>query len=343
VKDHPLYHLLLGRWREMMREPGVLFWIFGFPLLMSVGLGLAFREKGPETMLVAVVEGPTAAEAAARISSLPGLEAEICDETSARQKLATGSAGVVVFSSSPERLLMDPSRPNSRMVEIAVRYALSSPPEERPGRDLELVEERTPGKRYIDFLIPGILGLNLMSGGLWGVGWALTQARIQKLLKRLAATPLKRSHYLASYIGFRAFMSLIEAAFLLLAGYFLFDVHLRGSVVDVALLVLLAAFSFSALGLLAGSRAQNPQTAGGVINLVTLPMFLLSGVFFSAQLFPSWFQPFVQALPLTAFNDALREIVNKGSSLFSVPLEALNLLAWGFASSFVALKIFRWT
>ena len=343
VADLPIVQLLLVRVREMWREPGVLFWVFGFPILLAVALGLAFRNRPPEKQVVAVIRGVHAEAAARAIDRVEGMEARIEDGDAARALLREGKAVVIVDAGPAPRFTLDPTRPGSRLAQIAVRDAL-----ERDGGRvdrLDASEEKVEaaGQRYIDFLLPGLLGMNLLSGGVWGVGWALVLMRTRKLLKRFAATPMRRGDLLLSFVLFRIVVSLIETAFLIAFGILAFHLWPRGSWAALCALVVVSALSFAGLGLLISSRAQNSQTAAGLMNLVTLPMFLLSGVFFSAGNFPDWMRPLVKALPLTALNDGLRAVILDGKPLAALPLELGILAAWGIGSFLLALRVFRWT
>lgn len=351
LADRPLWQLFLVRWREMSREPGVIFWVFGFPIVLAIALGLAFRHKPPEVQVIAVVEAAGAAEAAAAINAVDGFRAERLDAATAAERLRSGKALLVLdpgangdgrTAGARPRVTLDPSRPGGRLAEIAVRDALehARDPAGRLAVDETLVE--APGRRYIDFLLPGLLGMNLMSGGVWGVGWALVLMRTRKLLKRFAATPMRRSDLLLSFTLFRVVISLVEAVFLVGFGILAFGLWPRGSWLDLAAIVALSALAFGGLGLLVASRAQNSQTAAGLMNLVTMPMFLLSGVFFPAENFPDWMLPIVRALPLTALNDALRAVILDGASLASTWPQLATLTAWGAVCFASALRVFRW-
>jgi ABC-type multidrug transport system permease subunit len=343
VADLPIVQLLLVRVREMQREPGVLFWVFGFPVLLAVALGLAFRNRPPEKQVVAVIRGAHAEGAARAIGRVEGMEARVADGDEARELLRQGKASLIVDAGPAPRFTLDPTRPGSQLVEIAVRDALERAGGRVDRLDASVERVEAAGQRYIDFLLPGLLGMNLLSGGVWGVGWALVVMRTRKLLKRFAATPMRRGDLLLSFMLFRIFVSLAEAAFLVTFGILAFHLWPQGSVAAVAGLVVLSALSFAGLGLLISSRAQNSQTAAGLMNLVTLPMFLLSGVFFSAGNFPDWMRPLVRALPLTALNDGLRAVILDGKPLTALPLELGILAAWGIGSFFLALRMFRWT
>lgn len=347
LRESSLWQLMLVRWREMAREPGVLFWVFGFPILLAIALGLAFRSKPPEVVAVAVVEG-VAGDAAtgaveAAIEAAGGFEVRRLARDEAAHALRSGGVALVVEPGDPPRFTLDPSRPGSALARIAVRDALEQARDPASRLAVEETVIEAPGRRYIDFLLPGLLGMNLMSGGVWGVGWALVLMRTRKLLKRLAATPMRRRDLLLSFMFFRVAISWVEATFLIAFGMLAFSLWPAGSWFALAAVVAVAALAFGGVGLLVASRAQNPQTAAGWMNLVTLPMFLLSGVFFPATNFPDWMQPAVKALPLTALNDALRAVILDAQPLLSTWPELAILAAWGAVCFFLALRLFRWT
>jgi ABC-type multidrug transport system permease subunit len=200
-----------------------------------------------------------------------------------------------------------------------------------------------PGARYIDFLIPGLLGMNLMNSGMWGVGFALVEMRQRKLLKRFVATPMRRSDFLLALASSRLLLMLIELAVLLGFGILAFQMRLMGSWASVILISAVGALCFGGLGLLTASRAQKIETVSGLINVVMMPMWLLSGVFFSYERFPAILLPFIKALPLTALNDALRATILEGATLAAQGTRLLVLLLWGGLSYLLALRWFRWT
>jgi ABC transporter DrrB family efflux protein len=343
--SHPLVELTLARVREFVRVPEAVFWVFGFPLLMSFALGIAFRNAAPEKLPIAVeATAVRAAETAAAISQSESLQATLMTPEEAARALRTGKVALVVQAASANNFeyRFDPARPDSRTARLAVDDAL----QRAAGRqDLAAVREQTftePGARYIDFLIPGLLGLNLMGNGLWGLGFAIVQARTQKLLKRLAATPMRRWHFLLSFMLSRLIFLVLEVAAILSFGYFAFNVQIHGSLSNVLLIALLGALAFAGIGLLVAARTRTIEGVSGLMNLVMLPMWLLSGSFFSAARFPDVLQPFIKALPLTALNDALRAVMNDGAPLSASTLQIAILAAWGLVSFLLALKLFRW-
>jgi ABC-type multidrug transport system permease subunit len=340
---HPLRELYLARMREFVREPGVLFWVFGFPILLAIGLGIAFRERPADVIPVAVASGPGAGEIVRALAGQAGFQVEECSAEEGAQRLRLGHAAVLVEPGEPRTYRYDPTRPDGLLARQRVDDAL----QRAAGRvdpvatSDQLVTE--PGARYIDFLIPGLVGMNIMSGGMWGVGFVIVEMRSRKLLKRLVATPMRKGQFLAAMMGSRMSVVFFEIGLLFAFGWWVFDLVIAGSLVAIGTISVLGAFSFSALGLLTAARAQKTETVAGLMNLVMLPMFVVSGVFFSADRFPDVLQPLIQALPLTALNDALRAVVLEGASLASQAGRLAVLGVWGVLCALGALRWFRWS
>lgn len=338
----PLVELTLARCREMFREPEAVFWVFVFPMLMAGVLALAFRNRPPEALPVAVVEGRLAEARAAALGASEGLEVRRVAEGEAREALVQGRVVLAVSADDPPRYLYDPTQPESRMARLLVDDAL-----QRAGgradvfaaRD-EHVEE--PGSRYVDFLVPGLLGMNLMTTGMFGVGFSLVMARNGNLLKRFIASPVRRSDLLAAQLLSRLTLLVPEVALLLGFAMVVLGVPLRGSPLLLGGITLLGAVSFAGVGLLTASRARTVEGVSGLMNLVMVPMWIGSGIFFSTERFPDAAQPFVQALPLTALNDALRAVMLHGAGFGAIGGELAILAAWGLVAFAVALRIFRW-
>jgi ABC-type polysaccharide/polyol phosphate export permease len=343
--EHPLVQLTRVRYREFFREPEAVFWVFIFPVLLAAGLGIAFRNRAPDRTVIAVVaEQPGAANMAEALRRGPELEASLLGDSAAAQALRTGDVALVVvpFPDGRVEYRYDDTRPESRTARLLVDDALQRSAGQRdpvPVRD-RLVRER--GARYIDFLVPGLLGMNLMGSGIWGLGFAIVDARKKRLLKRLIATPMSRFQYLASFALSRLTLLFIEVGLLLGFAVLVFGVPLRGSLPLLATICLVSSLAFASLGLLIASRAQTMEGASGLMNLVMLPMWIFSGVFFSASRFPDAIQPFIQALPLTAVIDALRANILRGVGWQAVAPELAVILAWMVASFFLAVKLFRW-
>ena len=340
---------------EFIREPAGLFWVFGFPIVLAFALGIAFRNRPVEKLRIAVEQGsPQVARVTDRLAKMDTVEVQVSSREKALQLLRTGKVELVLSvaeskiaaanSQEPFRLVyhFDPTRPESRLTRLAVDDLLQRSlgrTEAAPAAD-ELVTEA--GARYIDFLLPGLIGLNVMGSSLWGIGFALVDARRRKLLKRLMATSMRRSHYLLSFMLSRLVFLIAEVAVLTAVGAWIFGVPMRGSFWALGCISLLGAFTSTGIGLLVGARPTSLEAASGLMNFVMLPMWLLSGSFFSYSRFPEFFQPAIRALPLTPLNDSLRAIMIEGAPLVSTWPEILLMLGWGSISFVVALKIFRW-
>jgi ABC-type polysaccharide/polyol phosphate export permease len=345
LADGPLVQLTLVRFREFWREPEAVFWVFVFPILLAAGLGIAFRSRPADATPVGVVgSAPGAERVAAALRTEPALRVELLPDSAVALAVPTGKVALVVVPQANGSLVYryDDTRPEGRTARRAADAALQRAAGRRDpvAAADELVRE--PGSRYIDFVLPGLLGLNLMGGGIWSIGFAIVEARRRKLLKRFVATPMSRTDYLLSFLLARLVMLVLEVAAVVLFGLFVFGVPLRGSVAQLALVCVVAALSFSALGLLISSRARTIEGASGLMNLAMLPMWVFSGVFFSTANFPASLQPFIQALPLTAVNDALRATMLQGAGLGAVAGEIGILAAWLIVSFVLALRLFRW-
>ena len=342
MRDHPLVQLTLARMREFYREPEAIFWVFGFPLVLAFALGIAFRNRGPGELKVGVLRAPDDRAVAAALDRAPALRAAVLDSSDARTALRTGRVALLVVPGDPLVYRYDSTRTESRLARLEADEALQRArgrADAAPVRDERITE---PGARYIDFLIPGLLGMNLMGSGLWGVGFSVVQARTKKLLKRLMATPMRRGHYLLSFILSRLLFLFLEIAALVGFGWVMFGVGVRGSYGALALITVLGALSFAGLGMLVASRARTIEAVSGLMNLVMLPMWILSGTFFSYARFPDAMQPFVKALPLTALNDALRAVMIDGTGVLRLGAPLAIVAGWGAVSFLVALQIFRW-
>ena len=342
MRNHPLWQLTLVRFREFLREPEALFWVFGFPLLLAAGLGLAFRNTPAEVLSIgAVGEAKSAFEQtpALAVDEFPtreeGLRALREGRIALLVERPAGAGGSVVYH-------YDDTNPEGRDARMRADLAV----QQSAGRQDPVVAEdqlmRETGSRYIDFLVPGLLGMNLMGGSIWSMGFAIVDARRRKLMKRLIATPMPRHYFLVSFLISRLAMLVVEVGAFLAFGVLVFGVPIRGSLFLVAGICVLGSLAFGAIGLLLSSRARTIEAASGLMNLTMLPMWILSGVFFSSQRFPDAVQPVIAALPLTALNDALRATMLQGATVAQIAPQAGVLAAWLLVCFPVALKLFRW-
>lgn len=346
----PLAQLVLARVREFVREPEALFWVYGFPILMTIGLGIAFRNKPVETIAVAVVEGPAAAATEEALKSTTGpakFETKLVAADEAHRQLRTGRIDLIVTQEGSEdkprfRYEFDPTRSQS----VLARSAVDDQLQRRAGRgdvaEVTAIEVNEPGGRYIDFLVPGLLGMSLMGGGLWGIGFVTVDMRVRKLLKRFLATPMKKTDFMLGIMISRMMFMVPEVLAILVFARYAFGVVNHGSLWAVVALIVLGATMFSGIGLLVASRAKTIEAVSGMMNLIMVPMWIFSGIFFSPERFPEALQPLVQALPLTPLNSTLRAVMQEGKSLAELTAPLAIMAAWTVVSFVLALRRFRW-
>jgi ABC-2 type transport system permease protein len=337
---HQFVQLLLARVREFARESEAVFWALFFPILLAGGLGVAFR-GGPAQTLQVVTSDARLAQALRQDANLAVRE---MDPAGARTEVRTGRAVLLAERGQGNAVVFyyDDTNPDGRMAQTFADRAI----QKAAGRvdpvpvTSDLV--RDPGSRYIDFLVPGLVGLGIMSNTLWSIGFSIVDSRRRTLVKRLVATPMSRSYYLLSFVVWRLVVLIVEVGVPVVFGILAFGVPFRGRLIDFVIICVLASLSFSALALLSASRAKTIEAISGIVNLLQVPMWILSGVFFSAQRFPDVIQPVIKALPLTAVIDAMRAQMLEGATLMQVLPQLGVLTAWLLVSFVLALKLFRW-
>jgi ABC-type multidrug transport system permease subunit len=341
-------HLLMARMLELKREPEVVFWVFIFPLLLALGLGIAFRNKPGNAVSVAIVQTPGSPRLQAFLADSPQhdqFKIQVLNEDQAHQGFRLGKFDLVIEPGGNKtiRYLFDPARPESVLAKAEVNDALQAAFGRKDSVFTDAVASSEPGSRYIDFLIPGLLGMNLMNSGMWGIGFALVDMRQRKLLKRFVGTPMRRGDFLLALASSRLILMIIEVGLLLLFGALFFHMRVLGSIGSIALIAAIGSLTFGGVGLLTASRAQKIESVSGLINLVMMPMWIFSGVFFSYERFPAVIHPLIKALPLTALNDALRASILEGTPITHQWPRLLVMMLWGGISFVLALKWFRWT
>lgn len=339
----PLKELVAARTREFLREPEAIFWVYVFPIFLMAGLGIAFSRSDPKELRVAVTDPAILARADGTEARRRGLTLYAASLEEARALYAARKVDLVVHGrDGAYEYLYDPLALDAELARLRVDdflQRLAGRGDAVPVRDVEI---REPGSRYVDWLIPGLIGMNIMGGGLWGVGFVTVDLRMRKLLKRFAASPMRRSDFLLALVASRMLFILTEVAIILLIGHLGFGLVVRGSFLGLAAVIVAGATGFSGLGLLLGCRTDKIEVISGLLNIVMLPMWVLSGIFFSYERFPESFHPFIRALPLTQLNDALRRVILEGAPLETQWLPAIALFAFGVLGFALALKWFRW-
>ena len=339
--------LVTVRLKEFLREPEAIFWSFVFPILLATGLAIAFRNRPAEIIQVGVIAVARGAAdtIVARLQRDSGFAVtRLADDSAARSAIRTGRVAVVAVPAGDGRVeyRFDDTRPESQLARLAVDDAIQRAAGRTDPVGVSERRIRETGSRYIDFLVPGLLGMNIMGGGMWSIGFSIVESRRKRLLKRLIATPMSRAQYLASYILTRLVFLLGEAVILIGIAAVAFGVPVRGSFFQLGLIALAASLAFSGLGLLVSSRVRTIEAVSGLMNFAMLPMWVLSGIFFSSANYPAAIQPVIQALPLTAVNDALRANMLQGLGWSAVLPELGIIAAWLVVSFVLALKLFRW-
>ena len=343
---NPFVELYKARIREFYRQPSRLFWVYGFPLLLAVILGLAFRGGGERPMLLDLVQTSSESKVASVIKSQPKkFKIKQSDQATALARLKAGKTPLVVVAGASQSDIdyhFDPTRPEA----IATRSSLDDTLQRAFGRkDVLSAHDQPvtePGSRYIDFLIPGLLGMNAMGGGLWGVGFFLVNCRIGKLLKRFKATPMPRISFLGAILASRLTYLIPDIIVLMSLGIFAFGMPMRGNWLTLLIVEVIGASAFAGLGLLVASRARTTEAVSGLMNLIMFPMWLFGGIFFSPDVYPDAIQPFIQILPLTQLLNALRAVILEGAGLAAIMTPIGVLVAWAVITFTLALKLFRW-
>jgi ABC-2 type transport system permease protein len=337
---YSLGQLILARVREFTREPEAVFWAVFFPVLLTAALGIAFGSGSVDVVPVVT----SSADVARTLEAEPGLSVQLLDESAAQKMLLNGQAALFAQPAPDHGIVYryDDTNPDGRAARLLVDRAIQRAAgrvDPAPARD-ELVRE--PGSRYVDFVVPGLVGLGIMSNALWGIGFSIVDSRRRKLMKRLVATPMSRTSYLLSYLVWRMMILGVEVGVPVGFGVLAFGVPVRGGLFELIVICIVSSLSFSAIGLLLAARPRTVEAVSGLVNLLQVPMWIVSGVFFSSQRFPAAVQPLIRALPLTAVNDALRAHMLQGANLIQLAPQLGTLIAWLVVCFALALKLFRW-
>jgi ABC-2 type transport system permease protein len=338
----PIVQLTLARFREFIREPEAVFWTFVFPIVVSLALAMAFPSRADSDVLVGLQPGPAADSLRTTLTRSGGITVRDVPPEDHRRALREGVVNVVVIPTDPPTYRFDPAREESRFARAVVDDVLKRAAGRRDPWTAREEPQEVAGSRYIDWFVPGLIGMGLMSNSMWGIGFGIVQARMRKLLKRMIASPMRKREYLLAQLIARLAFLPAEVLVPLLFAVIAFGMPVNGSAGAIVVTTLVGTLSFGAIGLLLATRARTIEAISGLMNLVMLPMWILSGVFFSSANFPDAVQPVIHALPLTAQIDALRAIILDGATLADVRTELAVLGIWGVVPFFAALRLFSW-
>jgi ABC-type multidrug transport system permease subunit len=343
-----LYQLFLTNFRIFFREPAVLFWAVLFPIVMAWVLGIAFSNKGESVRTVFVTGGPEIPE---QISGEKVFGEETGNPSRVRfQKSSEEEAvkaikrGLIVIylEVSGDSLIyhFDPVNSDAQLTHLILDRGLHRKPDVENRTSIKRLQ--TKGTRYIDFLVPGLIAFGIMNSCIWGIGWSLIETRMKKLLRRMVATPMKKSIFLNAQIATRILLGGFETLLLLAFTGLYFGTGITGNVAAFVVVFLAGIFAFSGIAILIASRTAKTEVANGLVNLITLPMMILSGIFFNYHNFPDWAIPVIQALPLTLLADSIRSVFIEAAGFSEILRPVVILCATGLVTFVIGLKIFKW-
>jgi len=334
-------NLFLIQVRRFYREPEVIFWVIFFPIIMSWILGVAFSGKTVNIKTIAIVS-------VVAIHELP-LQAKIdklktsfkildISEDEAIKMLKSGNILLYITIEDNEMVYhFDKNNPDANLTYLTIENLVNSCDAHASIKNIS-----GQGSRYIDFLIPGLISLGIMNSCIWGLGWGLVELRIRKLLRAMAATPMKKSYFIASHYLSRLIPTTIETIILYTFAHYYFGVVVSGSIAAFILVFLSGNLVFSGIGLLISSRTDNTDMVNGLINVITVPLVILSGIFFSYQNFPDWIGDIIKYLPLAMLTDSIRNVFNQGAGVMDVSFDVVILFSIGLIFSIIGIKIFKW-
>lgn len=370
-----LWQLIATHFREISREPGVLFWGIIFPILMSLGLGVAFTKKADVTRKVAIVKSidetiqqeesngftdflikyGTKRDTEERDTyfwkiTMPDdklgnsifLFYDLSWEEATLQ-LKRGGINVVMLEKEGKiEYHFDPVNSDAQLTYLKLTSIIETPELLNSEVNQSVKPLSVTGTRYIDFLVPGLMGMGVMMSTLWGLSYGIIDKRSKKLLRRVVATPMRKDFFLVALITVRICMNVVESILLLLFAMLAFHLKIQGSIPALIAIFLAGNISFAGISVLVSSHTSNTEVGNGLINAIVMPMMVLSGIFFSYQNFPGWSIPVIQKLPLTMLTDGMRSIINEGAGFPEIYLPILVLITIGVVFFTAGLKMFKW-
>jgi ABC-2 type transport system permease protein len=341
-----LIQLIIVHFKSFFREPSILFWAVVFPIIMAWVLGIAFSNKG-ESLRTVYVTGDSAIPEkitgekvmGEEIGNVYRIRFQKASEEDALRAVKQGL--ITLFIEVREDSLIyhfDPLNSDAQLTHLILERNIA----EVSTNNTSVDALQTTGTRYIDFLIPGMIALGVMNSCIWGIGWSLVESRMKKLLRRMVATPLKKTVFFTSHMITRIILGTIETILLIAFSYFYFGTRITGSIPAFIVVFLAGIFAFAGIAILMASRTSKAEVASGLVNAITLPMMILSGIFFNYHNFPDWAIPVIQALPLTLVADSIRSIFIEGAGLVEVLRPVVILCSIGLVAFTAGLRAFKW-
>jgi len=344
---HPIILLILTNFREFLRQPGAVFWAVFFPVLMAGGLGMAFTQKGELNQKIAFVGNEQTEEKSwtkkvgNETTGFTNYEFLNVGFDEGLVLLKRGTVDLIVKKEREKYMYhFDPLNPEAQLAYINLTAVLNGNETLSNGEDVVPLKEI--GSRYIDFLVPGLMAMGVMMSCMWGISYGLIEKRSKMLLRRMVATPMRKTHFMAALLAARTVMSAIEASILVVFSWLFFDIHIEGSFSALVVLYLSGTLAFAGIAILTASRTDNTYVGNGILNAVVMPMTILSGVFFSYHGFPDWAVSIIRLFPLTIFADTARAIFIEGAGWSQVVLPVGVLAGLGLVCMSVGMKVFKW-
>ena len=343
-----LWAIFNARNREFFRDRAAFGWNFLFPFLIILGFGVIFKgdyQSQFKVGLFPIAQGASVNQsidllpdsfAAFKAISLVGFETR----AEGMGKLKRHKIDLLIETGTqPIRYWVSDSSPSGAIVERLLKEALLTPPSEArfEKRDIQGIQIR-----YIDWLFPGILGMNMMFSALYGVGWVVVRYRKNGVLKRLKATPLTAFEYLAAQLLSRIFLLMFTLVIVWVGCDWILGFKVYGSLANLFVVFLAGSTCMTSLGLVIASRGTSEEFTNGLLNFISWPMMFVSEVWFSIEGAPAWLQASAKIFPLTHLLKAARQVMNEGQGLFAVMPEIIILCAMTLAFLLAGAAMFSW-
>ena len=376
ISNNQLFQLISANLKELIREPGVLFWGIVFPILMSLGLGIAFTKKKDVVTTIAVIEKNHVIQQPTDSSSVINLFLQVNKALFEKDKngvisskitipddklgnttfifqtmewqkamvfIKRGNINIIIDDRNGEvQYHFDPMNPDAQLTYLKLTKLFNTPGPVVRRTNTEIKPLTVSGTRYIDFLVPGLIAMGVMMSSMWGVCYAIIERRSKKLLRRMVATPMKRSNFLIALIAVRVLMNFVEAGLLFFFAWLAFNITIQGNVLALLALFLAGNFAFAGISIFISSHTAKTEIGNGLINALIMPMMILSGVFFSYHNFPEWSIPTIEKFPLTMMADGIRSVFIEGAGFREVAMPIVILSVIGFVFFAAGMRIFKW-
>lgn len=326
--------VLQARNREFVRDRSALSWNILFPVFIVLGFAFAFTDEQVDRYKVGVID-QQGDVALAFLSSryVQFIQVRLHDRQSSIQKVQRHQLDLLLDTSGQQYWVND-SSPSGYMLE---KMLLAS------GGEKYIKQAITDQQiRYVDWLVPGVLGMNMMFSSLFGVGYVVVRYRKNGVLKRLYATPLSPMEFLSAQIVSRLWLIVLITVVVYIVCDLMIDFAMYGSYLNLLLVFSLGAFAMISMGLIVAARVKSEEMAGGLLNLMSWPMMFLSGVWFSLEGLHPWIQKLALIFPLTHITEAARVIMIDGAGLAVIWPNLLALALMSIIFLLLGVRLFRW-